>query len=81
MQRIQHIKRSIQSIEIRSLQTVQGAISKKYHSNNRDIHAYSSIIQAYLEPYVTVINSEIWHMYNSGLLRSLPYVELNNAYL
>ena len=77
MQKIQHIKRSIQSIEIRSLQTVQGAISKKYHSNNRDIHAYSSIIQAYLEPFETVVNSEAWFIQNSGLLRSLPYVELN----
>ena len=35
----------IQSIDIRLLEASQGTISKKKHSNNRDIQAYSSIIQ------------------------------------
>ena len=30
-----------------SLEALQGTISKKNHSNNRDVHAYSSIIQAF----------------------------------
>lgn len=55
MQKIQHIKRSIQSIEIRSIEAAQSKISKQNHSNNRYIHAY-------LEPYVTMAYSEIFHI-------------------
>ena len=47
MYTVQEVQRSIQSIEVRSLETVQGTISKKNHSNNRDSHPYSGIIQAY----------------------------------
>ena len=34
-------------------------------------------IQAYSEPYVNVAYSEPWHIWNFGILRYLPYTELN----
>ena len=52
---------------MRSLKAVQSTISKKNHSNNRDIHVYFSIIQAYSSIFRTLCNR--------GKSRALAYLE------
>ena len=52
---------------MRSLEAAQGSISKKNYSNSRDIHTYSSIIQAYSGIFGTLCNR--------GIFRTPAYLE------